>query len=155
MAARGLLREGEVMTDTIRLMRQSQDQITGADLLATWSERLGGNVGMSLNESLKWVQANGGIDAVLAEAERALAEAELATATANAANAAAAPAVDTTYTMRLEVSGTSLTCRVNGAIVIGPVTNSEITGAGWAGIRNGTASTSVNGARWQRFAAGV
>ncbi|MDT1061191.1 SGNH/GDSL hydrolase family protein [Paracoccus sp. CPCC 101403] len=68
--------------------------------------------------------------------------------------AAASPAVDTTYVMRLEVTGTSLTCRVNGAIVIGPITNSAIAGAGWAGIRNGTASTSVNGARWQRFAAG-
>lgn len=93
------------MTDTKRLMRQSQDRITGADLLATWSERLGGNVGMSLNEFLKWVQANGGIDAVLAEADRALAEAELATATANAANAAANLAVETANTAIVVAEG--------------------------------------------------
>ncbi len=76
----------------------------------------------------------------------------VAGASTTIATAPATVDVDTTYVMRMEITGSSIACRVNGTGVV-TATDSSIPGPGWAGIRNGTASTAANGARWQRFAA--
>lgn len=107
------------MTDTNRLGRQSLDRITGADLLATWSERLGGNVGMSLNEFLKWLQENS------PEFKEAAVAAAAAAASASASAQAAEAAEDGAEAARDEAEAAA-------AGLTGMVTTTmQTTGGGW------------------------
>lgn len=61
--------------------------------------------------------------------------------------------VDVAYTALLDMSGTSVTGKVNGSTVIGPVTDSSISAAGKAGFRHFEASTNTNGLYLDNFSA--
>lgn len=60
-----------------------------------------------------------------------------------------------TYRIKLKMDGNQISGYVNGALVLGPFTNSEITGAGLPGIRrlDNTNSTSTTGVHYDNFSA--
>jgi hypothetical protein len=63
------------------------------------------------------------------------------------------PSLGSSKTVKLVVSGTSISVYVNGVLEIGPVTDSAISAAGKAGVRNAGSASATTGAHLNNFSA--
>lgn len=57
------------------------------------------------------------------------------------------------YVLKLEMIGDQLRVYVDGTLIIGPITNADITAAGKAGIRNNSTATNATARHWDNFSA--
>lgn len=57
------------MTDTNMLLKQTAGDTSGSDLLRVWSQQYGGEVALSLYETMTWLEQNGSWSALAAQYE--------------------------------------------------------------------------------------